>query len=86
LVNIIGSLIIGFVLGLALKQGSISQNLLLLVATGFCGGFTTFSTFAFENFAFLKEGDYISFAIYTSLSFIVAIVAVASGVFLSKLF
>ncbi|HBY67465.1 MAG TPA: fluoride efflux transporter CrcB, partial [Flavobacteriaceae bacterium] len=69
--NIIGSFIIGIVLGLALKNNSVSQNTVLLVATGFCGGFTTFSTFAYENHIFLKSGDFLSFALYTLGSFVI---------------
>ena len=82
--NIIGSFIIGIVLGLALKNNSVSQNTVLLVATGFCGGFTTFSTFAYENHIFLKSGDFLSFALYTLGSFVIGFAAVFLGMFLVK--
>ena len=86
IVNIIGSLIIGLVLGYALKNENLSNNLVLLIATGFCGGFTTFSSFAHENHIFLKSGDLFSFAAYTIGSITIGLAAVFIGIWLTKSF
>jgi len=84
LANILGSLLIGIILGLAAKNDTISQNQTLLLATGFCGGFTTFSSFAYENHVFLKSGDFMSFAIYTIASFVIGFLAVFAGLYIVK--
>ena len=82
--NILGSLFIGVILGYAAKNEAFSQNTTLLLATGFCGGFTTFSTFAYENHVFLKSGDFTSFALYTIASFVIGFLAVFGGMYLVK--
>ncbi|WP_088323787.1 fluoride efflux transporter CrcB [Polaribacter tangerinus] len=85
-VNILGSLFMGIILGYVAKSNVFTPNQTLLLATGFCGGFTTFSTFAYENQGFLKTGDFTNFVLYTIASFVLGFLAVFAGIFLSKSF
>ncbi|WP_318344577.1 fluoride efflux transporter CrcB [Flagellimonas baculiformis] len=85
LVNMIGCLLIGFVLGLTSKGNLLSSNGALFLATGFCGGFTTFSAFAFEKHHLLRSNELLSFALYLFSSVGVGILAVVLGLWLAKL-
>ena len=77
-VNILGSLFIGLLVGLVSK-GIVSPEIKLLLVTGFCGGFTTFSTFANESFSMMKAGDALQMALYLGASVVIGILAVWLG-------
>lgn len=81
-VNVFGSLLIGLLVGLV-NRGNLSPEMKLLLVTGFCGGFTTFSTFASESFGMLKAGEVVLAAIYVGVSVVVGILAVWAGIKLS---
>lgn len=84
-VNVIGSLVIGCVFGLSQRHQWLTAEWRLFLATGFCGGFTTFSTFAQENLQLIQNGDYGIFALYASASVMLCIAGAALGYFLSTL-
>lgn len=83
-VNIIGSLILGFAIGLFWNKAEMHESLKLAVTIGFCGGLTTFSTFSWETFDMLKNGELLLAFIYISVSILICILATSLGVFLSK--
>lgn len=83
-VNMIGCFIIGIVYGLAQRFDWFTDEYRLLLATGFCGGFTTFSAFAYENLRLLQNQHYLSFVLYTVGSFIIGIFMVWLGFIIAK--
>ena len=82
-VNILGCLLMGIFMGITLRTEVPNSGRLFLV-TGICGGFTTFSAFAWENFQLLQQGRYGGFILYMAGSVIVGILAVAAGYYFSK--
>ncbi len=78
-VNIIGSFIIGLVLALSLKDQSFNNNWKLFLATGICGGFTTFSAFSLENITLLQNEKYFTALIYIVASIVLGMVAAWLG-------
>jgi CrcB protein len=84
LVNVIGSLLIGVLIGIFTKQQVENSELKLLFVTGFCGGFTTFSAFALENIKLFQSGNSLLALLYITLSVLLGIFAVWTGIIIMK--
>lgn len=79
LANILGCFAIGIFYALFEKSPALSPQLKLFLTVGFCGGFTTFSTFMNENFQFVKSGDFLSVIIYTASSLFIGFLMLYLG-------
>ena len=84
--NLIGAVLIGFIVGLADNRTDVSQNTTLFLKTGVCGGFTTFSTFSLEAYSLIEKKLYFAGISYILLSVILCIVGVLLGKKLSMIF
>ena len=78
--NILGAILIGFIVGITDKKGDTSPNAVLFWKTGVCGGFTTFSTFSLEAYKLFENKAYALGGVYVALSVCCCIF----GVFLGK--
>ncbi len=81
-VNLVGCFLIGFLWGVFSKNGTEGSDWALFLTVGFCGGFTTFSTFSKEALLMLQGGNVWGFAGYVAISAVAGIALVALGYFL----
>jgi CrcB protein len=83
-VNLTGSLTLGFLIRIATGTTLISPDLRAALTIGFCGAFTTMSTFSYESVSLLREGDYVRAAGYMSATVLGCVVAVIAGTALAN--
>ena len=84
-VNVTGCLLIGILWGVTSRFQHLSPAFSLFFMVGFCGGFTTFSSFSKESLSMLLSGHYIPFLLYSLGSVIAGLIAVALGTAIGKL-
>jgi CrcB protein len=85
IVNVAGSLLIGFLIGISEKSPILTVELRMFLMVGLCGGFTTFSSFTGENLMMVRNGQVLPFLLYTALSLLLGFTAVYLGYISTKL-
>ena len=83
-VNVVGCLLIGVFYGLSSRGSLGGDSAKLLLTTGLCGGFTTFSTFCNENLSLMRGGHALATLLYTSGSVVLGLIAVAVGYWIAE--
>jgi CrcB protein len=83
-VNVSGSLLLGFLLRYAIATPSFSAEVRALLTTGFCGGYTTFSTYSYETAALLEDGQYSRAGLYAAASVLLALAGTVIGFALAR--
>ena len=83
-VNVIGCFVIGLLWGVFSRCANVSQQLVLFLSVGLCGGFTTFSTFSKESLQLMQSGNWLYFALYVAGSVALGILLVALGYQIAK--
>jgi len=84
-VNVLGSLLIGFLIGISEKSPILTVEWRMFLMVGLCGGFTTFSSFSGENLMLMRNGQFLSLFLYTGLSILLGFTAVYLGYMSTRL-
>ena len=83
-INVIGSFCIGLIAALAAKNEGLNPHMVLLLKVGVCGGFTTFSTFAYESTELMRSGHALTAFAYICVSVLLSVAAIFAAQLLVK--
>ena len=83
-VNVVGCFLIGILFGLSGRAGTLSPEWRIFLTTGFCGGFTTFSTFSYETLRLAQDGELLYLFANVGLSVILGLAATYAGILLMR--
>ena len=78
-VNVAGSFVLGFIMPYTLDHAGVTPGMRAFLAIGFCGGFTTFSTFSYEALALLQDGQWSRAGAYMGGTLVFTLLAVFAG-------
>ena len=84
-VNVTGSLALGFLMRYSMQSAAISPEMRLLLTSGFCGGYTTFSTFSYESVRLIEDGAWRTASVYMLASVVLSLAAMFVGFRLAQL-
>jgi CrcB protein len=83
-VNVVGSLLIGFIMQIGLSTDIMPQSLRVAITVGFLGAFTTFSTFSYETLSYIQEGVWMTAAVNIIANVAVCLLAALAGIIIGK--
>lgn len=84
IINVVGCFLIGLFFALSEKGNVLTPEWRLFLTTGFCGGFTTFSTFSYESMGLIRDGEYIYLSLYVSASILIGFAGTFLGATVTK--
>jgi CrcB protein len=84
LINVTGSLLLGFMVQYATDSAAVTAETRIFLTTGFCGGYTTFSTFSYEATKLYQDGDYRRATLYALLSVVLSLAGTLGGFSLAR--
>jgi CrcB protein len=85
LINVAGSLLLGFISRVAMDTTSVSDEVRVLLTVGLCGGFTTFSTFTYEAARLIQDGNHRQAGVYAIVSVVMSLVGLFAGLALARM-